>query len=115
MAHPGPAGENTRGRKLHLIVNGHPAHRSRKAVRWREERTHLIKVHFLPGDNPEINSAEHLNNDTKHTVLASQRRADTNKLVGAARTHLHLCQKQSAVIASFFRHPDIAYAAKYQV
>ena len=57
------------------------------------------------------NPAEYLNNDTKHAILAKQRPADKTELVGAARRHLHRRQKQPAVVRSFFRHPDIAYAA----
>lgn len=103
--------KTARGRKLHLIVDGHPAHRGRKAARWIAAREHLIEVHFLPGYSPELNPAEYLNNDTKQAILAKQRPTDAGELVGAARRHLHRRQKQPAVIASFFRHPDIAYAA----
>lgn len=103
--------KNARGKKLYLIVDGHPAHRGRKATRWLEERTHLIEVHFLPGYSPELNPAEYLNNDTKHAILAKQRPADKSALLGATRRHLHRRQKQPAVIARFFCHPDIAYAA----
>ena len=103
--------KNARGKKLHLIVDGHPAHRGRKAAAWLEERTHLIEVHLLPGYSPELNPAEYLNNDTKHAILAKQRPADKDALLGATRRHLHRRQKQPAVISSFFRHPDIAYAA----
>ena len=99
------------GRKLHLIVDGHPAHRGRNARRWIDERAALIEVHYLPGDSPELNPAEYLNNDTKHAILAKQRPADQHELVAEARRHLHRRQKQPHVVASFFRHPDIAYAA----
>ncbi len=103
--------KNAAGRKVHLIVDGHPAHRGRKAGRWIAERPALIEVHFLPGYSPELNPAEYLNNDTKHAILAKQRPPDKIALVEAARRHLHRRQKQPGVIARFFRHPDIAYAA----
>ena len=103
--------KNAGGRKVHVIVDGHPAHRGRKAARWIADRAELIEVHFLPGYSPELNPAEYLNNDTKHAILAKQRPADKTELVGAARRHLHRRQKQPAVVRSFFRHPDIAYAA----
>ena len=103
--------KNAAGRKVHLIVDGHPAHRGRKAARWIADRAEALEVHFLPGYSPELNPAEYLNNDTKHAILAKQRPADKVALVAAARRHLHRRQKQPGVIARFFRHPDIAYAA----
>ena len=102
---------NARGRKLHLIVDGHPAHRGRKARRWIDARTDLIEVHFLPGYSPELNPAEYLNNDTKHAILTKRRPADQDALVAEARRHLHRRQKQPHVVRNFFRHPDIAYVS----
>ena len=48
---------------------------------------------------------------SEHAILAKQRPADKTALVEAARRHLHRRQKQPGLIARFFCHPDIAYAA----
>ena len=40
------------GRKVHLIVDGHPAHRARLVRDWVAERPDLIELHFLPGYAP---------------------------------------------------------------
>lgn len=74
-------------------------------------RSDQIEVHFLPGYSPELNPAEYLNNDTKYAILAKRRPADKDALLTETRRHLHRRQKQPGVIARFFRHPDIAYAA----
>lgn len=103
--------KHAKGRKVHLIVDGHPAHRGRKAKQWLQERASLIELHYLPGYSPELNPAEYLNNETKHAILAKQRPADKQELIGATRRHLHRRQKQPQIVRSFFRHPDIAYAA----
>ncbi len=98
------------GHKLILVVDGHPAHRGRQARTFVDERKDLLEVVYLPGYSPELNPAEYLTNDTKHGVL-TRRPATPDELVGRARSHLHRRQKQPCVVQSFFRHPDVAYAA----
>ena len=43
--------KNAAGRKVHLIVDGHPAHRGRKAARWITAHADVIEVH-LPSSTP---------------------------------------------------------------
>lgn len=99
------------GRKLHLIVDGHPVHRGKSVNSWLAERSELIEVHRLPSYSPELNPAELLNNDTKHAALTRRRPRDPDELLDGTRSHLHRRQKQPHVIRSFFHHPDVAYAA----
>lgn len=98
------------GRKLILIVDGHPAHRGRQARAYIDQHAEQLEVVYLPGYSPDLNPAEYLNNDTKHGVL-TQRPPTLDKLTGAARQHLHRRQKQPRVVRSFFHHPSVAYAA----
>jgi transposase len=102
--------KSARGRKLILIVDGHPGHRGRKARAFIEQQPQLLEVHYLPGYSPDLNPAEYLNNDTKQGVL-SQRPPTADELTGATRRHLHRRQKQPRLVQSFFRHPSVAYAA----
>jgi transposase len=98
------------GRKVILIVDGHPGHRGRKARAFVDEHAALLEVVYLPGYSPDLNPAEYLNNDTKRGLL-TQRPASPAHLIGATRQHLHRRQKQPQVVESFFRHPSVAYAA----
>ena len=98
------------GRKLILVVDGHPGHRGKKARAFIDARPDLLEVVYLPGYSPDLNPAEYLNNDTKHGVL-SKRPATPDELAGRARSHLHRRQKQPHVVRGFFRHPAVAYAA----
>lgn len=102
--------KTARGRKLILIVDGHPGHRGRKARDFINARAELLEVVYLPGYSPDLNPAEYLNNDTKHGVL-TKRPTTPDTLVGATRQHLHRRQKQPQVVQSFFHHPSVAYAA----
>jgi hypothetical protein len=37
------------GRKVHLIVDGHPVHRARLVSGWVARHAERIQLHFLPG------------------------------------------------------------------
>jgi transposase len=102
--------KTAKGRKLILIVDGHPAHRGAKARRFVEQHATLLELVHLPGYSPDLNPAEYLNNDTKHGVLRHRPRTPDG-LAQAARRHLHRRQKQPHIVRNFFRHPAVAYAA----
>jgi transposase len=57
--------KDAKGRKLMLIIDGHPAHRARIVRDWVAHHPDLIELHFLPGYSPELNPAECLNQDVK--------------------------------------------------
>ena len=64
--------KTAQGRKLILVVDGHPAHRGRKARAFITTRADLLELVYLPGYSPDLNPAEYLNNDTKHGVLKTR-------------------------------------------
>jgi transposase len=47
-----------RRRRLFLIVDSHPVHRSAAVRDWMEAHTHAIRLFFLPGYSPELNPDE---------------------------------------------------------
>jgi DDE superfamily endonuclease len=53
------------GRKLHLILDGHPVHRARLVSAWVGRHPERIELHFLPGDSPELDPVELLHHDGK--------------------------------------------------
>jgi transposase len=55
------------GRKVHLIVDGHPVHRAKLVSAWVGRHAERIELHFLPGYSPELNPVELLNHDVKPT------------------------------------------------
>jgi transposase len=58
---------DAKGRKIILIVDGHPTHRAKIARQWAAARPELIELVFMPGYSPELNPAECLNQDVKST------------------------------------------------
>jgi hypothetical protein len=50
-------------RKVHRVVDGHSAHRSRKVRAWLADHPDRIELHFLPSYSPELNPDELVNAD----------------------------------------------------
>src|SRR5215218_7223091 len=60
------------GRKVHLIVDGHPVHRAKAVSAW-VGRHGQVELHFLPGYSPELNPVELLNHDVKANAAGRRR------------------------------------------
>jgi transposase len=99
------------GRKVHLIVDVHPSHRSKAVRGWMAERPDRIEMHFLPGYSPELNPVELLNADTKRHV-AQTNPGDKHELAAETRTHLRRRQNQPDAIRAFFGKQEVRYAAE---
>jgi len=99
-------------RKLVLIVDSHPAHKSAQVRRWlaSEAAAGRMEVVFLPGYSPELNPDELLNQDTKQ-AMKKCRAADQREMIDRVRGHLHRRQKQPQVVRRFFDEEHVRYAA----
>ncbi|EST25501.1 hypothetical protein N566_24500, partial [Streptomycetaceae bacterium MP113-05] len=60
-------------RKVHLAVDGHSAHRSRKVRDWIAAHPDDVELHFLPPYSPELNPDELVNADLKHSLPKQHR------------------------------------------
>jgi transposase len=102
---------DAKGRKLVLIVDGHPAHRAKLVRTWVAEHAELIELHFLPGYSPELNPAECLNQDVKANALGRRRPRDLAQLVREIRAYLRSRQRTPALVARYFHERHVTYAA----
>jgi transposase len=73
------------GRKVHLIVDGHPVHHAKLVSGWVEQRPARIELHFLPGYSPELNPVELLNHDVKANAAGRRRARTVVELTGELR------------------------------
>ena len=96
---------------VYLIVDGHPAHRSRPAKAFAAAHAADFRLIQLPGYCPELNPDELLNQDMKTNALGKSRPRDRTDMMTAVRRHLFRRQKQRHVIRSFFREQHVRYAA----
>jgi transposase len=101
------------GKKLFLIIDSHPVHKSRKVKAWLDgdpmRRTRL-RLFYLPGYSPELNPDECVNQDTKQAMRRS-RPQDTQEMIAGVRSHLKRRQKQPDVVKRFFQEKHVRYAA----
>jgi transposase len=103
--------KDNEGRKVVLIVDGHPAHRAKIVREWVTANPELIELHFLPGYAPELNPAEMLNQDIKTNALGRRRPRDITELKTDIRRFLRSCQRQPAKVARYFQERHVTYAA----
>ncbi len=98
-------------RKVFLIVDGHPVHRSRKVKRWVEEHKQQIRLVQLPGYSPDLNPDELLNQDVKSNALGRRRPSNQTEMISDVRSYLRSTQRQPAVVKNYFQHETVLYAA----
>lgn len=97
--------------KLFLIVDNLRVHHAVKVTRWVADHRDAIELFFLPPYAPEHNPDEYLNNDLKQQ-LRNRPKPDTQEdLVKATTSVLRSLQRRPERIRSYFRPPDVRYAA----
>jgi transposase len=100
------------GRKVHLIVDGHPVHRAKLVSAWVGRHAERIELHVLPGYSPELNPVELLNQDVKANAAGRRRARSAAELAKELRSYLRRRQRQPEVVARFFLHPPTCDAAQ---
>ena len=99
------------GRKVHLIVDGHPVHRAKLVSAWVGRHGDRIELHFLPGYSPELNPVELLNHDVKANAAGRRRPRSASELRAELHGYLRRRQRNPEVLIRFFQHPATRYAA----
>jgi transposase len=99
------------GRKVHLIVDGHPVHRAKAVSAFIGRHAEGIQLHFLPGYRPELNPVELLNHDVKANAAGRRQPRSAAELRDELHGHLRRRQRQPAILVRFFDHPTTRYAA----
>jgi transposase len=99
------------GRKVYLILDGHPVHHAKLVSQWVERHATRIELHFLPGYSPELNPVELLNHDAKANAAGRRAARTVVELAGELRAYVRRRQRQPEVVKRFFKHPATCYAA----
>jgi transposase len=68
------------GRKVHLIVDGHPVHRAKLVSTWVGRHGDRIELHVLPGESPELNPVELFHHDVKANAAGRRRPRSASEL-----------------------------------
>lgn len=99
------------GRKVFLVVDGHPVHKSKKVKQWLQRHASEIELFLLPGYSPELNPDEYLNQDVKTNALGRRRPGSQSEMIADLRSRLRSTQRQPHKVKNYFQHPDVKYAA----
>ncbi|MGW2370748.1 IS630 family transposase [Streptomyces sp. NPDC001667] len=95
--------------KVHLVLDGHSAHRSRKVRDWLAAHPGRIELHFLPGYAPELNPDELVNADLKRSLPHHSWARDQAQLATETRRFFHRRQRQPHIIRGYFGGPHVRY------
>jgi transposase len=99
-------------RKLFVILDGHPVHRSQKVKAWVADHLDQIELFQLPGYSPQLNPDELLNQDVKSNALGRRRPANQQAMITDVRSYLRGTQRQPAIVRSYFDEEHVKYAAE---
>lgn len=99
-------------RKVYLIVDRHPVHRSRKVKEWLLRNEERISVFLLPAYSPELNPDEMLNQDVKSNAVGRKRAKNRRQLMGYVRRHLERRRANPEMVRRFFHAAPVRYAAQ---
>jgi transposase len=99
------------GRKVFLIVDGHPVHKSAKVRRWIGANAGRLEAFLLPSYSPDLNPDEFLNNDVKSNALGRRRPADRREMITGVRAYLRSTQRQPEIVKRYFHADSVRYAA----
>jgi len=98
-------------RKIFLIVDRHPVHRSAPVRRWLTRHTSRIEMFFLPSYSPELNPDELLNQDVKTNAVGRVRPWTQDEMMYDVRSYLRSRQRRPAIVRRYFEGDHVCYAA----
>jgi transposase len=81
--------KQAKGRKLFLILDGHPVHKAKAVQEWLTQQKPALELFFLPGYSPELNPDELLNQELKATVFQQGRPKNKNELKSKLKARLY--------------------------
>ena len=98
------------GRKIYLIVDGHPVHKSGAVGRWVAQHHEQLRLILLPAYSPQLNPDEFLNHDVKQNALGRRRAASQAEMIADVRGYLRSTQRQPQIVKHYFHAPSVRYA-----
>ena len=98
-------------RKIFLIVDGYPTHRSKLAKEFIATQKGKIELFFLPPYSPELNPDELVWNNVKNGIVGKSAVKDKQELKSKVVSGPRRIQKTPDLVRFFFQHPLTKYAA----
>jgi len=99
------------GRKVFLIVDGHPVHRSRAVRDYLAAHVESIELFYLPSYSPDLNPDEMLNHDLKSNAVGRKRPHHRAQMMWTVRNYLEKRRGNPALVKRYFHEESVRYAA----
>lgn len=96
------------GRKLLIIWDGLPGHRSAIVTNYLASTNGKIVMEYLPGYAPELNPSEYIWAYAKQHELANLCRNTIDEVKAFAARRFQSMQRRAALIASFWKQSSLA-------
>lgn len=103
--------KESKGRKIHVVVDNLRVHHSKVIKRWLRRYKDLIEVHYLPSYSPDLNPDEYLNCDLKTQLAKRPERRTKGQWSNTVQTTMESLVNDPARVASYFKAESIKYAA----
>ena len=98
-------------RKIFVITDRHPVHKSRAVADWLEANKKRIEMFLMPGFSPELNPDELLNQDVKSNAVGRLRAKNIAELEGNVEQFLVQRQAFPEAVKNYFHKSSVVYAA----
>jgi transposase len=99
-------------RKLFLIVDNLPVHKTRKVRDWVSTNRHRISLHYLPPYSPELNPDEYLNQDLKASMAGTMSMVKSvDHLEKKVKSQMLRRKRSPQKVKNIFKHKKVSYAA----
>ncbi|MGB8952076.1 MAG: IS630 family transposase [Candidatus Aminicenantales bacterium] len=98
-------------RRIFLIVDRLPAHRSATVKTWLKKKERRVRLFYLPGYRPGLNPDEYLNQDVKSNAVGRRRPANELEMRKDVSGYLKSRQRLPRIVRNYFKHESVRYAA----
>ena len=98
-------------RKIFLIVDGHPAHKTKMLNEWLAENKDRIEVFFLPPYSPELNPQEYVNQDVKTNIIGKKRPINKAQMRNNVADFMNGRKNDKKQVQKYFHVSHVRYAA----
>jgi transposase len=98
-------------KKIYLVIDGHPAHKTKMLNDWLEENETRIEVFFLPPYSPELNPQEYVNQDVKTNIIGKKRPINKDQMRANVEDFMNRRKKDKKQVQKYFRVKHVRYAA----
>jgi hypothetical protein len=98
-------------KKIYLVIDGHPAHKTKMLNDWLVENETRIEVFFLPPYSQELNPQEYVNQDVNTNIIGKKRPINKDQMRANVEDFMNRRKKDKKQVQKYFHVKHVRYAA----